>query len=377
MRLEVVTETSDFRELRSEWNRLLMTSGNASLPLSHEWLYAWWQVFGANRQLKIVCVYTEDQLVAIVPFVNERIRYRGIPADVQSLMTNGHSPYCDAIIDNNVSADQKNEILELITRCDSTDILQFNKIPEDSAVVAFLAKKAADDKICCGITPSLTTPVIAITGEWTEFYAGKSRKFRGSLNSKLNRFNKEDDFTISCENIASRNNPYLEEMVEISKQSWKKKIKNDLGSNTAGREFLLTLADVFGPGGNVNLWILHKSGVPVAYEYHLDFQSVVYPVRADFSEAFRAFSPGSVLEYTALKNLFDEQKAREYYSCADDYQYLSNWSKEVKNHLNVDLFARGWKAQFLYVLEYKIIPKFRLLIERLSEAKSRVLKRPG
>ena len=126
------------------------------------------------------------------------------------------------------------------------------------------------------------------------------------------------------------------------------------------------LADMFGPGGNVNLWIAHKAGVPVAFEYHLVFHGVVYPLWADFSEAFRTFSPGSVLEYTALKTLFDEKKVKEYYSCADDYWYLNNWSKELKNHLDVELFADTWKAQWLWALEYKLIPKWRFMCDELS-----------
>lgn len=366
MFLEVVTEINGFRDLRDEWNRLLLTRATMPLPLSHDWFYTWWQVFGANRQLNIVCVYDEEQLVAIAPFLKEQSRYRGIPTSIQKLMANGHSPYCDFIVDNAVSEHQKNEILKLITRCDSADVLLFNKIPEDSMVVHYLAEKARHSGLRYGIKPSLITPVIRVNGEWDDFIGGKSRKFRKSLNNKLNRFNKAGDFSITRESITSREHPYLNQMVEISKQSWKKKIKTDLGSNNSGREFLLMLADMFGPRGNLNLWIVHKAGVPVAFEYHIEFHGVVYPVRADFSETFRTFSPGSVLEYTALKTLFDEKNVKEYYSCAADYWYLNNWSKETKKHLNVELFASAWKGQLLGFLEYKLIPKLRFLRDKLS-----------
>ncbi len=367
MHLDVVTDINRFCDLRGDWNRLLMVSESMSLPLCHEWFYAWWQVFGANRQLNIICIYDEQQLIAIAPFLKERSRYRGISVSIQKLMANGHSPYCNVIVDNSLNENQKNEVFEMITHCGSTDVLLFNKIPEDSLVAHYLVDKARRSGLCCGITTSLITPVIRIKGEWGDFIRDKSRKFRKNLNNKLNRFNKAGNFTITHENISSREHPYLTEMVEISKQSWKSKIKNDLGSNTVGREFLLILADIFGPRGNLHLWIVHTAGIPVAFEYHLEFHGVIYPVRADFSEKYRTFSPGSVLEYTVLKSLFDEKRAKEYYSCADNYWYLNNWSKELKKHINFEVFAGTMKSQLLCALEYKIIPKLRLMRDKLSK----------
>jgi CelD/BcsL family acetyltransferase involved in cellulose biosynthesis len=369
--LDVVTDINRFRDMRDEWNRLLLTYESASLPLRHEWFFTWWQVFGADRQLNIVCIYDEERLIAIAPFLKEQSRYRGISIISQKLMANGHSPYCDLIIDCAISQKQKDGILDLVTRCDSVDVLLFNKIPEDSMIVHYLEKNAKHSGTCYGTKASLITPIIHIKGEWDDFIGSKSRKFRKSLNNKLNKFIKSRDFTITRESITSREHPYLKEMVEVSKQSWKRNLNNDLGSNIAGREFLFMLADIFGPGGNLNLWLMHKAGVPVAFEYHVVFKEVVYPFRADFSEEFRAFSPGSVLEYTALKSLFDEKNVKEYYSCADDYWYLNNWSKEFKKYINVEIFACTLKAKMLCALEYIFIPKLRFLRDMLSKTLNR------
>ncbi len=369
MRLDLVTNIDRFLELRDDWNRLLLKSGSMRLPLSHEWLFTWWQVFGGERQLNIICVYDEVRLIAIAPFLNEQSRYRGVAAKIRKFMANGHSPYCDLIIDGDISEDQKNEVLELITRSDSTDILQFNKIPEDSLIFRNITERGKNPRFRCGIKSSLVTPIIQVQGEWDEFFANKSRKFRRSLNNKLNGFKKSGDFTTTCEKITSSEHPYLVQMVEISKQSWKKGIKKDLGSNAAGRDFLFKLADKFGPTGNIDLWIVHKGDKPVAFEYHLEFGGVVYPIRADFSETFRSFSPGSVLEYMTLKNLFDEGEASEYHSCADNYWYLSNWSMESRRHAIIEVFANSCKAQFLYALEYRLIPKIRVFRDKLSQSK--------
>lgn len=359
MRLEVISDTRRFHELQHDWDRLLSTDGSVGLPLTHAWLYTWWQVFGTDKQLSIHCVYSEEKIVAIGPFMQEKSNYRGIPVTIQKLMANGHSPYCDLIFRGGLPTKQKAEIIDLIIKNCPADILQFSKIPENSFVLQYLKNKPENYGYHVGIKPGLVTPIIRIQGRWDDFIQEKSRKFRKSLNNKLNKFNKLSDYKISCVQIPDSSHPYLGEIVDISKKSWKRKINNDLGTNSAGREFLLKLAVLLGPKDMLNIWILHNGNKPVAFEYHLNYRGVTYPIRADFDEEYRSISPGSILEYTALKTLFEGENIQEYYSCADDYWYLNNWTTELKKHFNVEVFMNGWKAQILYHFEYSLLPKLR------------------
>jgi len=359
MRLEVISDTIRFHDLRDEWDRLLSTMSSPTLPLTHEWIYTWWQAFGSNKQLTILCVYNGEKLVAIGPFLQEKARYRGIPVTIQKLMANGHSPYCDLIIDGGLSVIQKGEIVDSMIQNSPADIIQFTKIPGDSFVLDYLKNKSVTYIYHFGYKPDLITPVIRIQGNWDKFIRAKSRKFRKNLNNKLNKFNKLSDYTIDCIQIPDNSHPYLSEIVDISQRSWKRQINNDLGSNSTGREFLLRLAAVFGPKEMLKIWILHNGKKPVAFEYHLQYRGIVYPIRADFDEEYRSIAPGSILEYTALKALFESDKIQEYYSCADDYWYLNNWTNELKKHFTVEVFAHSWKAYFLYRFEYTLLPILR------------------
>jgi CelD/BcsL family acetyltransferase involved in cellulose biosynthesis len=365
MRLEVISDTAHFQTIQQDWDRLLSTSNSPALPLSHDWFCAWWQVFGVGKQLYIVCVYDNDQLVAIAPFMREKASYRRVPVTIQKFMANGHSPFCDVILPEDLSAGKKAEVLDLIIQNNSADILQFNKIPENGIIANHVRRSDKCRYYRYGIKPSLVTPIIRIQGDWEKFIQEKSRKFRKSLNNKLNKFNKSAAYTIDCVQIPDDQHPYLTKMVEISKNSWKRKIKNDLGSNIAGREFLFKLAARLGPKGMLHIWMMHKGEQPVAFEYHLGFHGVVYPVRADYDDGHRMISPGSVLEYTALKSLFENQDAQEYYSCADDYWYLSNWTNEMHKHITIEIFADSWKASILHILEYVLIPKLRILRDKI------------
>lgn len=366
MHLTKITEINQFRELRNEWDSLLFSRGSTPLPLTHRWISAWWNEFNNNKTLCIFCVYDAQKLIAIAPFYEENTTYRGIPIQQLRLLTNGHSPYCDIIYDGELSLDQIAQVLKLLITENKNDLIVFAKLPKTSPTYTHLANPTNANNYNIVIKDSLITPTIQISGEWDEFFKKRSRKFRKSINNKLNRFKKEPDFTIDCETVSSVNDPVLNEIIEISKKSWKVNIKSDLGSDIAGRNFLLGLIETFCSDNHIQIWILRKNSVPIAYEFHVIFDNIAYPIRADYDEDYKKHSPGSILEYSALKHLFDEQSVTEYYTCADDYWYLNNWSNDLREHYTIEVFSNGLKSLALYSIEHHAIPLLRKVRDKIK-----------
>lgn len=364
--IEIITDVTRFYNLRNKWNDLLETTTSTPLPLTHKWLTTWWKNFAGDRELHISCIYEKNKLLAIAPLMKANITYRGIPTTIISLMANGHSPYCDVIFNGTINTEKISKILELLIRTNSENILVLAKVPKNSPTYSHLTTSSRAYGYRYGITKSLITPTIKLNNNWDDFYKSRSHKFRKSMKNKINRFAKEKDFSINREVITSRDHKTLKQIVEISKRSWKTNIKNDLGSNVAGREFLFGLVDAFGDTQAIQVWIVRKSDKPVAYEIHLISDGVVYPLRADYDESFKQYSPGSILEYTVLKTLFDEKTASVYDSCADDYWYLNNWTKEFRRLYNIEVFSNNFKSLLLYYLEFGVIPLLRVMRDKLK-----------
>lgn len=366
MYLKKITENSQFRELQNQWNNLLSSGGPTPLPLTHSWLSAWWSEFNTNKSLSIFCVYEDQKIVAIAPFYEEKTSYHGFPIRQLHLLTNGHSPYSDVIYDGVLTLDQIAKVLKLLIKENKNDLIVFAKLPKTSPTYAYLINQSKVDNYNIVIKESLITPTIQISGDWNEFFKKRSRKFRKSINNKLNRFKKEPDFKIDCEIVTTTDQPVLNEIVDISKKSWKAGINRDLGTDVAGRKFLLGLVEILGPDNHTQIWILRKNSTPIAYEFHVIFDNIAYPIRADYDEDYKKHSPGSILEYTALKHLFENQNVTEYYSCGDDYWYLNNWSNDRREHYTIEVFSSNIKARLLHFLENRIIPIARYIRDRLQ-----------
>lgn len=81
LRTVVIQDKQSFRNLSHEWNEMLERSGVFNIYQSHEWLYSWWCSFGerASSELLIVCIYSEQLLIAIAPFyISKNARAYGI-----------------------------------------------------------------------------------------------------------------------------------------------------------------------------------------------------------------------------------------------------------------------------------------------------------
>ncbi|MEM9256402.1 MAG: GNAT family N-acetyltransferase [Pseudomonadota bacterium] len=366
MRVGIVSSASEFMEMQESWARLLGQYEDEPLPLTHHWLYTWWQVFGEGCKLKIVTVFMDAKLVVVAPFLLERIWFRGlVPVTQQKLMGNEHSPFCDVIVDPGLSAQDQRAALKAVVDESAVDLLSFYKIPRESMLRSFVSEYQAPGRLL-GESRGRVTPIIGVSDDWDEFLKGKSRKFRKSLNNKLNRIKREKSISVSRYSVESRDDSRLQDMLSISMRSWKREIGTDLGSNQSGYEFLLSLADVLGPKGKMNIWLMYDDTTPIAYELHLLHGRVAYPINADYAEEFRRLSPGSVLEYTALKTLFEEGQVAQYYSCANDYWYLRNWSKERQHLVTIHMASKRPLGMALYGLEYTVVPIIRQLRDRLS-----------
>lgn len=362
MELFVVRNVEEFDRIQPQWDALIGTLSPAPLPLTHSWLRSWWNAFSDNLKMEFRCLYKNNVLVGVAPLVRSRERFRGIPVTMLKLAANGHSPYSSVVIDTSLTPSEAEEALLALTHVASNEIALFFKIGANDNLERFLMDRSKNGHARVGEKPSIRTPVVEIDQSWDDFYRSRPRSLKKSLNNKLNRLKKAGDFSIGCEKLVHVDQPLIDDLVAVSAHSWKSAVKSDLRSNPKSRRFLLNLVEAFGTSGALNAWVARSGGKPVAFELHLVHDEVVYPIRADYDQAFKALSPGSVLEYSALRSLFEQGGYTQYYTCADDYWYLSNWTTNYRELCSVEVFGNSAKVRALYWLEYSLIPLIKRVI---------------
>lgn len=369
--VRILRTEEEFKQLKPQWDELMASLDPVPLPLTHGWLLSWWRAFATDRHMEFRCAYRGGELIGAAPFYRTREHFRGVPVTILKLAANGHTPFCDVIVHPRLTGCEREAVFHALTEVGDKEIGQFLKINHQGELHRFLLTRPASDNVKVGVKPSLTTPVIWIDKEWDAFFGSRTKKLKKSLKHKLNRFNKEPGFTISEKKISSKKDPVVQEIIEVSANSWKSSIGNDLRNHHRSRQFFFNLIESFGRSGVLSAWIVHFEMKPVAFEVHLVYDGVVYPIRADYDEAFKAFSPGSVLEYSVLKHLFQAGQVRQYYTCADDYWYLSNWTSDYEDFCTVEVFGNSLKSRLLFGLEYRVIPIVKRVIGKSGKTSVR------
>jgi CelD/BcsL family acetyltransferase involved in cellulose biosynthesis len=355
-----VTSLQEFIPLKERWDDLLQNSNQNVVHLTHAWFLSWWESFQGSHQLYILAVENhKGQLIAIAPLLRGRCRYRGVPVQIISFMVNGHSPSADLILRKDQAVEGFKAVFAHLEADRDWDLLIFDKLSTEGHTYRLLIDYLKHSSYHTGLQDNIDTPFVLIDSSWETFLRTRTPRFRKTLRNKLNRATRSGDFTCERILIPNRHHPALNDMISISSKSWKNAAGTDLTADSAGRSFYMHICDRFGPLGSVTLWMLRKNVEPVAFELHLAFNRTAYPLRADYDDSFKQYSPGSLLEANILETLFRESIVQEYNSCGHSYDYLMNWTDQTRKHRNVEIFNRNSRALVLYMLEYRLLPLLR------------------
>jgi CelD/BcsL family acetyltransferase involved in cellulose biosynthesis len=365
MQHKIIEEDAEFDALATQWNALLAVSGNDLLPLTHSWTRIWWKHFGDGARRQVHCFFRDGRLVAVAPMMLAKTRYRGMGLRQLVSMANGHTPHAGLLHEQSMGAGGITDIVRTITRTSGANLTGFLRVPEADELCMLVRNQTSFDGHRLGLRRSVATPLIRIDSDWETFFATRSQKFRKNMRNKANKFARAPGCRIERRVVTSADDKTLDEMQEVSRHSWKGKAGTDLASVPAARAFLRDLMEVLGPADGVHVWIAWSGSQPIAFEFHARYGGVTYPLRADFDERFRELSPGSVVEYTALRESFEEGAMKLYDSCANDYWYLSNWTDEVRVHFDIEIFGRGPRAWLAHAAEFHIVPLARQWRDRM------------
>jgi hypothetical protein len=197
--IEEIGDTIRLRSLTNKWNNILSQSESDNIFLTWEWVFNWWQVYGAGKKLRVLVLRDPDEaIVAIAPFyvrakkilgglsINE-IRFLGTGEDV--------SPdYLDFIIKKGFENEAINVFIKYLAVKNGWHIINLTDMLSTSFNVKILQKVAADNRLVVESSERATCPYIQLLPDWEEYIGGLSKNMR--YNIKHRRVGLRDGETI-------------------------------------------------------------------------------------------------------------------------------------------------------------------------------------
>lgn len=363
MNIELITKFEDFLKFEKVWEKILGLTKSEYVCLTFEWFKAWWQSFGENKQLFVLSVKDHEEIIGLVPLISGRSYYRGIPIKEIKFMENENSPRVDFLISRKPE-EALDAIFEFLKANQSNwDVIRINNIPKESPNFEIIQQSVKKLAMIFGVKKGYSSPYIKIDTNWDTYYSKLSRKFHKDLRNKVNRISRLGKYEIKKVESILDNKGILSKIFEISKKSWKNKIKKDISCTLANKKFFENLTEISSRNGWLNIWLLEIDGHPVSYEYKLLYKNSICGLRTDFDEEYKKSSPGLVLRKAVLKSVF-EDNIKEVDMGPGENRYKENWTNNTREHAKILIFKKNFKGRLLYLVEFKVIIFIKRLISK-------------
>ena len=212
----------------------------------------------------------------------------------------------------------------------------------------------------------IRTPLVQCSGTLETYLDCLSSKYRKGLRKKLKAFDAAADTRVERKLLGSSLDPLFDQMVSVSRRSWKSARGRDLGSRPEQRRFLRAMVDHLGPLGRAEIWMAYQGDEAIAYELHMRSGKVTFPILADYSESARSLSPGSVVEHHALAAAFEDSSLEVYDTCAANYWYLQRLMNSYREAYDTMVFSNNLRGRFIQFTELGAKPALVWLRRTLS-----------
>jgi len=370
-----ITDEAGFQSLADEWNFLAARTDPCSVFLRHEWFDAAWCWKNGTGNLCIVCIRRDAELIGICPLVLRRSTQSLLAVTVLEFLAVPDTQECGFLADPADLDDVIEGMMDYLSSSEIRwDIIRLEKLRADSPAI-----QALNDTMCrtgCTVQDldDGINPGIGLEDDWASYYRRRSRRLKKGNNLIVNHLKRDDrQVEIRCYDSATTNDfdvaSLMKTLVSLSASSW----KSDTGltlENEGPGAFIARLSEHAVLNSWFLAWVLTIDGEPAAMEYQLEFNGVVSGLRADYDPRFNEYSPGTLLNWKIIEQLFDRE-ASSYLLGPGSNQYKMRWTEERRQLKTLVAYGTSARGRAVWAMEIYMRPLARSITNFLQREDSR------
>lgn len=306
-----INDIDALEDYRLVWRSLLAASGQASVFQTLDWLKCYWRHFGEGQRLRVLIVTAGGKPLGIVPLtvIRERTRVGVIRVLTYPLHDWGwfYGPIgphpaatLTAAMGYLAAARRDWDLLDL--RWTDDDRVDHGRTQRAMQAAGFPATKAIWK----------TTAVVATTGAWENYLAGKTAKQRNNLRRHEKRVAALGEVELErhrpCGAAHGDDDPrwdLYDAAVEVAGKSWQAGATDGTTiSDPPVRDFFRETYAVAVDNGMADLCLLKAGGRPIAFAYNYAHDGYCLGIRFGFDQEFSKAGAGNVMYTRVLENSF-------------------------------------------------------------------------
>jgi CelD/BcsL family acetyltransferase involved in cellulose biosynthesis len=324
LNVRVCRAWEELEELYEGWNSLLRACSTASIFQTPEWLGAWWQAFGANKEL-LGLVFTDaaENLAGIALFYADQERsLAGSPMKVLRLVGagSGDSDALDFITAPGYEQCCAEAFLSWLAGNRSWDICALETLPQGSLAGQHISRLAQERgwKPRAEASPNFYIP---LPPTWQEYLGTLEPGFRPLLTRYPKRLHSR--YRVSIERCQRQQDliPHLQTLFALHQMRWTGRGEPGAFLSAERRDFYSRMAGAFLERGWLEFWLLKLEDKIVAAQFCFRYGNTVSLLQEGFDPQYTPDRVGYALRAHVLQEMIGSGATRyDFLGGADAYK---------------------------------------------------------
>lgn len=375
--LESITSTDRLEDLHDEWNALLPRSESKHFALTHEWLSSWWQSFGDGKNLRVVTVREDGDLVCVAPLMESTVSLPGRGPFGLSLkrlgsLRNFYNPLCDFILASHGRSAIKLVWEHLVGNSHAWDFFEVLPMPMLSQPLLELERMARAAGFWTGLHELAPSPFADTSGTWESYLATRSPNWRKDCRRHERRAAEKGGAELLYITNPAELDRYLPIALEIEASGWKGKAGTAIAQDPHALSLYTSFASLAARNGWFRLAFLKsaQTGELIAFQYDIMFERVIYSEKVGYLEERSSVAPGKLLQKLALEECFRGPAQRYVFEAPPD-PFKMSFATGLERRFRLRVYNRNPKGFILFATDCIVIPvlkKLRALAQSRSPA---------
>ena len=332
---EMIRDPSQFAALAEGWDALCQDSAADNVFLTWDWVQAWWEHFGAGKELALAVARAGEQLVGVAPLYRARsgaLRWLGSGESV--------SPdHLSFIIRRGCEEGATEALLQALLALDHP-LLDLTDVPEHGTLARWLAGARG---VCWAAHEWAVCPYAQLPASWQAYEESLSRNMRYNLRRRTRQLLRDLSAELVTWHAEHEAEAGLEEVARLHRLRWQGRAERFSFSDAGYIAFHRDFARRAARRGWLRLYGLRLEGQVIAAWYGFKRGDVLYYYQSGFDPALDKHSPGMVLKGLVVRQAIEEG-ARELDLLKGDHEYKRAWATGARRTLRIMIAPRGLRG---------------------------------
>ena len=269
----------------------------ASLPqdepfLRPEWTSAYLQAFAKRSPLTLVAVRDGDRISGLLPLVEERKIYAGVPLRMLRTAQNIHVTRSDVLLRTEHPEASSAAVWQALQNL-RWDAIEFQCVAQNGEVTRLL-DLAARDGYSVQHWEIRRDPYIDLTAPASDAISlANNPHFRQNLRRRIRKLSAQG--SLKLRRFDSADDGVLNEFFRLEASGWKGRRRSAIACSPATVRFYREIARAAAAAGYLALYFLECDGRYIAAHFGLEYRNRYYSAKVAYEDGFAAYSPGHVI----------------------------------------------------------------------------------